>query len=1042
MFSTRLARCLQACLFLFLWAHCGDAVPPEPPPESPPAATTAALEETPVRPRFVPGRVIVKFLPAGQKQAAVTTLSLQGQTFQKAEALPEGAELWTLVTVEGQKGLSVSEKEQATMAAVEALRQRSDVEYAHVDLYLDYFATPVDEHYALQWHYPAIQLPLAWQTVTGNVRIAVLDSGRVEHPDMSGRWGPGHDFGYEEPGASDPDPTTDGRYHHGLHVAGILGAKWDTLGVAGICRDCPILPVKVSTTDNHPILSNVAKAIDWSVNHGARVINMSFGTLKPYEEPCSMYPLIQAAITRAINSGVVVVTAAGNDNRDPSVVTPASCEGVINVAATQRNGQRALYSNGGPLVTLSAPGGGPDIFGDGLGCHDPNGLTPYNGTGGAVSTWAISKPGSQLSGSDYCYRYLSGTSMAAPHVSGVAALILSQRPHWSVAQVKERLLQSVNPIPGCPTNVCGAGMLDASKAIITNMNLATPSCGVDVNTATFTCTNALATGGVAPIQHTWTVLENATITSSTATSAQGTCTRGTEARLLLTAMDAEHTGLSHERAFRCPPPLLDAAFANQHVPWGLPPESTYSVSVTMTNTGAETWTAAGGFKLVAVAPEGNTSFWGVNRVELSASDSIAPGQSKVFMFNINSPFALGAQPFQWRMMKEGHGLFGAPSPRTDIAVWAQAWNATFVRQSVPTSVPMGRPFEVSVTMRNTGTETWTPASYARLGSHNPENNTTWGVNAILLPNGASVPRGQEYTFTATVTAPSTPGVYSFRWRMRSLNTTTWEWFGFGGFTDDLPITVTLPPRDAAFVSQSGPTMVMAGTPFVYNVTMKNTGTQTWRASDGISLSSGSSAWNFVRGYLTPGEEIAPGQQKTFAVTVTPPATVSGPQVMRWRLWHNATGPFGQQSPDVTLQVLPQAKAAFVRQTLPAFVTPGQSFPVTLTLKNSGDAAWGGTPGYQLAPVPALPGHNWGHASVSMEPGEVVAPGAEKTFSFTAVAPMTQGPHAFQWRMRVQVSPGTFIDFGDATSRVDLLVAGPCYCPPGEVCPDVVCNPDS
>ncbi|MFY2561265.1 S8 family serine peptidase [Corallococcus terminator] len=983
----------------------------------------------------------MKFLAAGTERAAVTTLSLQGQTYQKAGTLPLGAEIWTLVMEAGQKSPSLPAREQATMAAVEALRQRPDVEYAHVDLYLDYFSTPVDEYYGLQWHYPAIQLPLAWQTVTGNVSIAVLDTGRVEHPDMAGRWGPGYDFGYAEVGVSDPDPTTDGAYHHGLLVAGILGAKWDTVGIAGICRDCPILPVKVSSTTNRPLLSNVAQAIDWSVNQGARVINMSFGTLKPHEEPCSLYPLIQAAITRAINSGVVVVTAAGNDNRDPSVVTPASCEGVITVAATQRNGQLAPYSNRGDLVTLSAPGGGPEFFGNGLGCHDPNGLTPYNGTGGAVSTWAISKPGTQLSGSDYCYRYLSGTSLAAPHVSGVAALILSQRPQWSVAQVTQRLLQSVSPIPGCPESQCGAGLLDASKAIILPLRVTPPVCNVDWNTATFSCTNAPATGGVAPIQHTWTALANATITSSTATSAQGTCTRGTEARLRFMAEDAELTGMGYDPLFRCPPPFLDAAFWNQLVHMSLAPEGSYSVSVTMTNTGAETWTAAGGFKLAALAPESNTLFWGLNRVELSPTDSIAPGQRKVFTFNINTPFELGAYPFQWRMMKEGHGLFGAPSLRTDITVAALSLNATFVRQTVPASVTMGRPFEVSITMRNTGTETWTPAGYIRLGSQNPENNTTWGVSTLSLPIGASVPRGQEFTFTARLTAPSTPGPYNFRWQMRSQNTTTWEWFGFGGFTENLTINVTLPPWDAAFVSQSGPAMVMVGTPFVYNVTMKNTGTQTWRASDGITLYSGSSAWNFVRGYLAPGEEVAPGQQKTFAVAVTP-TNMPGPQVMRWRLWHNATGPFGQQSPDITLHVLPQAKVTFVRQTVPAFVTPGQGFPVTITLKNSGDAAWGGTPGYQLAPRPGIQGHNWGHAFISMEPGEQVAPGAEKTFSFTAVAPMTQGPHAFQWRMRVQVSPGTFIDFGDDTARVDLLVAGPCYCPPGEVCPDVECNPDS
>ncbi len=1038
MHSSRFLYCLQACLFLVLWANCGE--PPAPDPRPAPALQSSSKLEEPraALPRFVPGRVIVKFRPAAQGKASTVSapMTLNGLTFQQADVLPVGAEIWTLSSTESLTNKSVDEQEALTLAAVEALRLRSDVEYAHEDLYLHYFSVPTDPYYSLQWHYPAIHLPEAWQTVTGNVKIAVLDSGKLAHPDLADRWGVGHDFGYETPGASDADPTSDGRWHHGLHVAGILGAKWDTYGVAGVCKDCTLLPVKVSSTDDAPILSNVGRAIDWSVQNGARVINMSFGTGAPHVASCLDYPSIQQAITNAINAGVVVVAAAGNDSRDPGVVVPASCHGVIAVAATMPNGQLAPYSNRGPSVTLTAPGGGPEFFGDGLACNDLTPMAPYNGTGGSVSAWAVSKPGPTVFGQDFCHRYLSGTSLAAPHVAGVAALLMTQRPHWTSAQITQRLLQAVITVPGCVPGTCGAGMLDASKAVITALHLPAPTCGPGAGPGTFSCASTLASGGVSPYHQTWSSLANATLTASSELSAQGTCTAGTDATLRLAVVDDEGSGLSRDLTFRCPGPAHDASFWFQEVLTFMQADRVYSVSVTMRNTGTEPWTAASGFRLQSIAPAGNTAFWGTDRVELAPGESIAPQTNKTFLFTVTTPYALGTYPFRWQMMKEGHGLFGAPTPERQIDVTVPIRDSVFVRQSVPTTVVVGSTFQATFTMKNTGSDTWTLAHFYRLGSQ-PVASSTWGRQRIYLNPTDSAARGQELTFSDTLTAPTTPGVYTMSWRM--VQDTFEQPVYFGAFTEPVTITVTLPPRDAAFVRQSGPTTVMGGNAFTYHVTMRNTGTQAWRADTGFSLRNLSSAWSSSNGALAPGEEVAPGAEKTFSVTVNAPLT-SGPQALQWRMWQTQTGAFGQATQSTTVQVIPRAHATFVSQTVPTRVEPGQSFPVTLRMRNSGDTTWGELPGVQLAPLPEFRGNNWGHASIPLELGDRVKPGAERTFSFTATAPTTQGPHAFQWRMRVRVDATTAIDFGEASSLVNILVADRCYCPPGELCPDVDCTP--
>ena len=166
----------------------------------------------------------------------------------------------------------------------------------------------------------------------------------------------------------------------------------------------------------------------------ARVLNLSLGG----RSQCS--PAWQSAIDDVTARGAVVVVAAGNENRDAKDYTPAGCDGVITVAATDRNGSRARFSNFGAAVEISAPG--------------------VN----VLSTWntGTTTPGAAT------YAWMSGTSMAAPHVSGVVSLMLSRNPSLTPAQVLAILQQTARRFPvgsTCTTSLCGSGIVDAEAAI-------------------------------------------------------------------------------------------------------------------------------------------------------------------------------------------------------------------------------------------------------------------------------------------------------------------------------------------------------------------------------------------------------------------------------------------------------------------------------------------------------------------------------------------------------------------------------------------------
>ncbi|GDY22362.1 hypothetical protein LBMAG56_37090 [Verrucomicrobiota bacterium] len=274
----------------------------------------------------------------------------------------------------------------------------------------------------------------------------------------------------------------------------------------------------------------------------------------------------------------------------------------------------------------------------------------------------------------------------------------------------------------------------------------------------------------------------------------------------------------------------------------------------------------------------------------------------IFNFTVTAPAAAGTYNSQWRMVQDGVGAFGDSTVNVPVSVTLPATvnAAAFVTQSVPTSMTVGQTYPVTVTLRNSGTTTWSAGANYRLASVNPADNTTWSLNRVVLPN--SVAPGASVTFSFSAKAPATAGSYNFQWRMIQ--------DGVGLFGDATPNTVVAvaavtPPttNNAQFVSQSSAATVKKGGSFFVTIRMKNTGTTTWLASGAHKLGSQNPAdnttWGLSRALL--GTQTAPGGTATFTFLARAPAT-AGTYNLQWQMLQEGIGFFGDKSTNVAITV--------------------------------------------------------------------------------------------------------------------------------------------
>lgn len=208
------------------------------------------------------------------------------------------------------------------------------------------------------------------------------------------------------------------------------------------------------------------------------------------------------------------------------------------------------------------------------------------------------------------------------------------------------------------------------------------------------------------------------------------------------------------------------------------------MSLNFSNTGASSWTQGGGFYLRSVNPIDN-AVWGRSLVDLSAGETITPGQGKKFSFTAIAPMTGGAYNFQWRM-SQGGSVFGSASTNKVVTVVVRQNAARYISQAVPTTaVKAGSTFSVKVTMENVGTTAWTQAGGFAISP--ADGYPTWGATKVGLAAGDNVARGSNKTFTITCTAPASPGSYTMRWRMRRDSSAFTG--AFGDLTTSKTITV-------------------------------------------------------------------------------------------------------------------------------------------------------------------------------------------------------------------------------------------------------------
>jgi hypothetical protein len=355
-----------------------------------------------------------------------------------------------------------------------------------------------------------------------------------------------------------------------------------------------------------------------------------------------------------------------------------------------------------------------------------------------------------------------------------------------------------------------------------------------------------------------------------------------------------------------------------------------------------------------------------------------------------------------------------PPPTATHTPTPPALAAQFVSQSVPSSMTGGQQYSVSVTMRNTGTTTWTAASLFRLGAVNPYDNVKWGMNRVGLGGSDSVAPGQQKTFTWTVIAPSS-GNHNFQWRMLREGV---AWFGDMSTNAVVAVSGGGVPN-ATFVSHSVPTSMVAGQQYSVSVTMRNTGGTTWTPSGFYRLGAvnwyDNVTWGMNRVAMASGESIAPNQTKTFTWTVTAPSS-AGTYNFQWRMVQDGVMWFGPMSTNAAVTVTGGGapNASFVSQSVPTSMVAGQLYSVSLTMQNTGSTTWSWASLHRLGATNPYDNGHWGMNRVSLSSGQNVAPGQQKTFTWTVRAPTTPGQYNFQWRM---LQEGVTWFGGMSTNRV-------------------------
>ena len=616
----------------------------------------------------------------------------------------------------------------------------------------------------------------AWERTTGSARtvIAVIDSGiDFAHPELqANRWNNraernnkrdddgnglindfnGWDFVADSNAAKD-------EHGHGTSVAGIIAAQGNNgTGIAGVMWSAALMDLRVLDGNGTGDIASAVEAIDYAVANGAQVINLSWGTEHESES-------LGAALVRAAQGGVLVVCSAGNDGRNIDGVRhyPASFDlaNVVAVASTDQHDQLTSWSNWGSVrAALAAPG--TDIL---------------------------------TTGRDGGYQLVSGSSFSAPFVTGVAGLVRTLRPKLSVGRTREMLTRGARPLAFLEGKVASGGVLSATGALGAVESLS-PNEGSRESVENGDAGN---NGGNI----------NRDANSPLDGNAQGANDSGKGAP----KRGRPGSNLPDLNVVRLKRPTATRARAPIHSTLRNCPPRNPQCNKTGDNIDSRTDTSAVTSAVPSPAPAFNPAQSVGGRFALLSSLErqyrslfiAALGGEKPYSLTSAGLSPFGLSPLGYGRDVDAYGISDTSAATTGgllaplsgddgtnpvayagvLPASFQSNAATFVSQSVPSTMIAGQTYRVSVMMRNTGTTTWTAQSGYRLGSQNPENNGLWRLGRVQIPTTAGP--GVDLAFNFDVTAPTTAGTYNFQWRM------VWDGFvWFGDFTPNVAVTVNAP----------------------------------------------------------------------------------------------------------------------------------------------------------------------------------------------------------------------------------------------------------
>ncbi len=403
------------------------------------AQFSIAIADSAERPMYVPDEIVVKF----KKSSAEESISRINQK--------HGGSILYSSPFAGFKKIKVPTGKTAEQLA-ESYAFEPDVEYAELNYYAYKSFVPNDPYYQYQWHLSdanaGINMQPAWDITTGdpNVIIAVLDTGIAyetykgfeQAPDLANtHFVAGYDFVNGDSHPNDDDG-------HGTHVTGTIAQSTNNnLGAAGVAFNCSIMPVKVLSRRGVGSYADIADGIYFAADNGAKVFNISLSG-------SAGATTLRDAVAYAYNHGVTIVCAAGNDynSGSPPAYPAAYDQYCIAVGATRFDGTRAPYSNVGSYVDVAAPGGDLNVDQNGDGYGD-----------GVLQQTFGTNP------KEWGYWFYQGTSMAAPHITGIAALLISNGV-TSPDAIREALQNTARDLgPAGWDQEYGWGLVDAYAAL-------------------------------------------------------------------------------------------------------------------------------------------------------------------------------------------------------------------------------------------------------------------------------------------------------------------------------------------------------------------------------------------------------------------------------------------------------------------------------------------------------------------------------------------------------------------------------------------------